>query len=76
MYPYAHTGGYSLNSMTISLYFASGLVEYVSHAQTSHFNGAVFDNAQAGRLAWVITGRSNSASASDVLGTGGAGAAA
>ena len=69
VYLYAHTGGYSLNSMTLSLYYSSTLLQYVSYAQTSHFNGAVFDRSQAGRLAWVITGRSNSASAGDVTGT-------
>ena len=68
VYMYAHTAGYALNSMTVVMYYSSDLLEYVSFGQTSHFNGAVFDSSEAGRLAWVITGRSALASASDVTG--------
>ena len=67
VYMYVHTAGYSLNSMTILLMFSCSHLEYVSHAQTSHFNGAVFDNSQPGRLAWVITGRCIPCSASHAM---------
>eukprot|EP00966_Prymnesium_polylepis_P184602 4278580-Prymnesium_polylepis.1 len=64
---YAHTGGFALNSMTVSLMYDRTLLEYVSYQQTSHFNGAVFE-ASDGRLAWVITGRSSAATTQDVTG--------